>query len=53
MWAVVITAFVDNDVQKSFPAEQGVVAVRAIVFGFRCFLRTVIDLKDGCADFAT
>jgi len=32
--AVTIAAFVNNDVQKGFPAEQGILAVRAEVFGF-------------------
>ena len=50
--AVVVAAFVHNDVQESFPAEQGMLAVRTEVLGFEGSLRTVIGLKDGRTDFA-
>jgi hypothetical protein len=30
--AVIVAAFVDNDVQTGFPSEQGVLAVRAEIF---------------------
>jgi len=43
--AVIIAAFVNNDVQKDFPAEQGVLAVRAEVFCFKRFFITIIGVK--------
>lgn len=52
MLAIVVAAFVKNDVQKGFPAEQGMLAVRAEVFGFERSFRTVIGLKDRRADLA-
>ena len=32
--AVVVTAFVHNDVEAVFPAEQRAVAMRTVIFGF-------------------
>ena len=32
---MIIAAFVHNDVQEGFPAEQGMLAVWAEVFGFK------------------
>lgn len=51
MRAVVVGAFVNNDVQESFPAEQGMLTVRAEVFGFMRSLRTVIGLKERRTNF--
>ena len=44
--AMIIAAFVNNDVQKNFPAEQGVLAIWAEVFGFECSFKTIISLED-------
>lgn len=52
MRTVVIAAFVNDDMQKGFPAEQSMLAVRTEVFGLKRSLRTVIDLKERRADFA-
>lgn len=52
MRTVVIAAFVNNDVQEDFPAEQGVLAVGAEVFSFKRSFKTTIDLKKRRADFA-
>jgi len=43
---------VNNDVQKGFPAEQGVLAVRAEVLGFERSFKTTVDLKNRRADLA-
>ena len=32
--AVIIAAFMHNDVETGFPAEQGAVAMRTVIFGF-------------------
>ena len=50
MRTIIIRAFVNNDVQKGFPAEQGVLAVRAEVLGFERSFKTIVDLKDRRAD---
>ena len=52
MRTIIIRAFVNNDVQKGFPAEQGVLAVRAEVLGFERSFKTIVDLKDRRADLA-
>ena len=44
--AVIVTAFVNNDVEADFPAEQSAVAMRAVIFGFRRSFITIISLKD-------
>ena len=49
---MIIAAFVNNDVQKSFPAEQGVLAIWTKIFSFECSFKTVISLEDSRADFA-
>ena len=51
MRTVIVAAFVNNDVQKGFPAEQSVLAVGAEVFGFKRSFKTIIDLKIRRADF--
>jgi hypothetical protein len=43
---------VNNDVQEDFPAEQGVLAVWAMIFGFESSFKTIIGLKIRRADFA-
>ena len=52
MRAVIVAAFVNNDVQMGFPAEQSMLAVRAEVFGFERSFKAVVDLKNRRADFA-
>lgn len=52
MGAVIIAAFVNNDVQKGFPAEQGILAIWAEVLGFKRSFKTIIDLKIRRADLA-
>ncbi len=52
MRTVIVTAFVDNDVKAEFPTEQGVLAVRAKVFGFERFSKTIVSLEGCRADFA-
>ena len=52
MRAVIIAAFVDNDVQKGFPAEQGVLTVWAIIFGFKRSFKTIIYFKNRRTDLA-
>jgi len=49
---VIIAAFVNNDAQKGFPAEQGVLAVRAEVLSFERSFKTTIGLKNRRADLA-
>ena len=53
MRAIIVAAFVNNDVQKGFPAEQCPLAVWAEIFGFKRSFKTIIDLKIRRADFAT
>jgi hypothetical protein len=50
MRAVIVTAFVNNDVEADFPAEQCAVAMRAIIFGFRRSFITVVSVKCRRAD---
>ena len=50
MRAVIVGAFVNNNMQKDFPAEQGVLAVRTKVFGFKRSFKTVVDFKNRRAD---
>ena len=52
MGAIIIAAFVNDDVQKGFPAEQGILAIWAEVFGFKRSFKTIIDLKIRRADLA-
>lgn len=52
MRAVVVAAFVNNDVQELFPAEQGMLAVRAEALGFERSFKTIVDLKKRRADLA-
>ncbi len=52
MRAVIVAAFVNNDVQERFPAEQGVLAVWTMIFGFESSFKTIIGLKIRRADFA-
>jgi len=49
---VIVAAFVKNDVQQGFPAEQGFLAIRAEVFGFKRSFKTIIGLKVRRANFA-
>jgi hypothetical protein len=49
---IIIRAFVNNDVQKGFPAEQGILAVGAEVLGFERSFKTSIDFKNRRADLA-
>jgi len=46
MRAVIVTAFVDNDVETGFPSEQSTMAMRAIIFGFCRSFIAIIGLKD-------
>ena len=45
VWAVIIAAFVHNDVETGFPAEQRALAMRTIIFGFSRSFITVVDTK--------
>jgi hypothetical protein len=49
---VIVAAFVKDDVQKGFPAEQGFLAVWAKIFGFQRSFKTVVGLKNRFADLA-
>ena len=52
MRTVIIAAFVNNDMQKSFPSVQGRLAVWTEVFGFERSFKTVVGLEDSRANFA-
>jgi hypothetical protein len=52
MRAVVIAAFVNNNIETGFPAVKPSVAMGTVIFGFGSSLGTIIDLKDRRADFA-
>lgn len=52
MVAVIITAFKDGDLCTVFPFKEGIVTVRAEVFGFITFTESFIELKEVIADFA-
>ena len=52
MLAIIIAAFVNNDVQKNLPSVQGRLAIWTEVFGFECSFKTIISLEDPRADFA-
>lgn len=52
MRAVIVAAFVDNDLQTGFPAVKRAVAMRTEVFGFRGSFITVVGLKSRQADLA-
>ena len=43
--AVIVAAFVDDDVETGFPAEQRAVAMRAVIFGFSRSFITIISFK--------
>ena len=43
--AMIIAAFVNNDVQKGFPSVQGRLAIWTEVFGFECSFKTIIGLE--------
>ena len=43
--AIIIAAFVHNDVETGFPAEQRALAMRTIIFGFSRSFITVVDTK--------
>ncbi len=45
MRAIIVAAFVDNDVETGFPAVERALAMRTIVFGFRGSFITVVGLK--------
>lgn len=53
MRAIIVAAFVDNDVETGFPAVERALAMRTIVFGFRGSFITVVGLKSRRADLAT
>ena len=42
---VIVAAFMDDDVDLSFPAEQCAVTMRAVIFGFSRSFITIIGLK--------
>ena len=45
MRAVIVAAFVNNDVELGFPAEQCAVAIRTVIFGFSRSFITIVDVK--------
>ena len=45
MRTVIVAAFVDDDVELGFPAEQRAVAMRAVIFGFSRSFITIVDVK--------
>lgn len=45
MRAVIVAAFVDNDLQAGFPAVKRSVAMRTVIFGFGGSFITIIGLK--------
>lgn len=45
VWAVIVAAFVNNDIKTDFPTVKCAVAMRTVIFCFsRCFI-TMIGLK--------
>lgn len=42
MWAIIIRAFVDRDLFTDFPDKEGMIAIGAIVFGFRVFRESLV-----------
>ena len=45
MRAVIIAAFVNDDVELGFPTEQRAAAMRAVIFGFSRSFITIVDVK--------
>ena len=52
VWAVIVAAFVYNNVEAGFPSKQRAVAMRTVIFGFSGFFITIIGLKGRRANFA-
>jgi hypothetical protein len=50
---VIVAAFVHNDIKADLPAEEGPVAMGAVIFGLECFFITIVDAESGCADLTT
>ena len=50
--AMIVGAFVNNDVQKNFPSVQGRLAIWTKIFSFERSFKTIIGLEDSRADFA-
>lgn len=45
VWAVIVAAFVNNDIKTDFPAIKRAVAMGTIVFCFSSSFITIIGLK--------
>ena len=50
--AVIVAAFVHNDVDTHFPAEQCAVTMRTVIFSFSRSFTTIIGLKSRRANLA-
>jgi len=50
---MIIAALVEGDLFPLFPIEQGMVTVRAVVFGFSFLLESLIGLKKSVTDLAS
>ena len=45
MGAVVVAAFVQDGVDTGFPAVEGSVTMRAVIFGLGCCFITIVGVK--------
>lgn len=43
--AIIVAAFVDDNIETNFPAVKRAVAVRAVIFGFGSSFITIVGLK--------
>jgi hypothetical protein len=50
---MIIAALVEGDLFPLFPGKQGMVTVRAVVFGLFSLLESLADLKKGVTELAS
>jgi hypothetical protein len=50
---MIIAALIEGDLFPLFPGKQGMVTVRAVVFGLFSLLESLVDLKKGVTELAS